>query len=211
MKALKHYLLIVCFCIISINIYCQENKKEITGEEWDKLIQLLSTEKWSDAEKLSLKYLNKFNDKDDSLADPAIVRYMYIRCVAARLAEKEYSPEKALDKVKDFTGKTIVTPPRTFRTEGIFNFYKLTDDKKALFLCASNKEKITIQAFETFEMADTTLLNDVSDLEGKDLRLGAFIKSIKTGGVTMPHFEIVFENAFLWNDDEDKSDDDENE
>jgi len=211
MKALKHYLLIVCFCIISINIYCQENKKEITGEEWGKLIQLLDNEKWSDAEKLSLKYLNKFNDKDDSLADPAIVRYMYIRCVAARLAEKEYSPEKALDKVKDFTGKTIVTPPRTFRTEGIFNFYKLTDDKKALFLCASNKEKITIQAFETFEMADTTLLNDVSDLEGKDLRLGAFIKSIKTGGVTMPHFEIVFENAFLWNDDEDKSDDDENE
>ncbi len=200
---------ITLLCLINLSIYSQESKKEITGEEWDKLIQLLSADKWNDAEKLSLKYLNKFNDKDDSLADPAIVRYMYIRCVAAKLGNKVYDKDEAVKKVAKFIGKPIITPPRTFNQECMFNCLRLTEDKKCMYSCSSNDLHTVIHDFERYEMADTTFLDDVSAIEGKDIRIAAFVKTIDAGGYAMPRLEIVFETAFVWDEGNAEGDDNE--
>ncbi len=169
--------------------------------DWDKIIELLANEKWAAAEKLSLNYLNQFDEKADSLAAPAILRYMYIRCIGAQLGEKEYSKEEAELKLRGFVGKTVLTPPKTFHQKCIFNCFQLSEDKDHFYSCSSNKAMTVIHIFETYIMNKPEILQHTDELEGENLRLGAIIKEIKTGGFTMPRLEITFQDAFIWDGD----------
>jgi hypothetical protein len=174
--------------------------QEITNDEWSSLITLLTKEQWTKAEKLSLKYLNKFSEKDDSLADPAILRYMYFRCIAAKLGEKLYDKEEALKKTKNLIGKTIITPPKDYIQKGLFNCLSISEDSLHLFSCSSNDDMTIIQAFETYIMADSNIIIKAKngEYQNKKLRLGAKIKSIEAGGMMMPRLEAIFEETFIW-------------
>jgi hypothetical protein len=201
MKTLKYFFLLTFLFLFQHQSYSQKNENKISEKEWDKIIQLLTKENWADAEKLSLKYLGKFSEKDDSLAEPAILRYMYIRCVAARLGEKEYSKEDAVKKTEPFIGKSIITPPKEFFKKCLFNCFQLSDDKKNFSSCASNTSMTVIQIFETYIPADTNLVKNTDSLENKQLRLAAFIKEIKAGGFAMLRLEIIFDRAFIWEEE----------
>jgi hypothetical protein len=155
-------------------------------------------EKWSAAEKLCLKFLDRYTYADDSLAEPAILRYMYLRCVGAKLGDKVYSKEEALQKVNNQISRPILTPPKPFYSNGMFNCFTLADNNTDFFSCASNNSMTVIQIFETYTLDDPTLINDTASLEGKNIRMGAFVKEIKAEGYSMPRLEIIFDRAFIW-------------
>jgi uncharacterized protein Smg (DUF494 family) len=58
-----------------------------------------------------------------------------------------------------------------------------------------------IQIFETYIPADTNLVKNTDSLENKQLRLAAFIKEIKAGGFAMLRLEIIFDRAFIWEEE----------
>ncbi|MCX6352930.1 MAG: hypothetical protein NTX03_13895 [Bacteroidetes bacterium] len=186
--------------IMTLPLYSQKNENKMSGGDWDKIIQLLTSEKWDDAEKTSLKFLNKFDKNDDSSSEPAILRYMYLSCVAAKVGEKIYSKEEGEKKAKKLIGKHIITPPREFNEKRIFNGFKLTEDKKSFWSCSSNNTMTIIRIFETYEMRDSNDTKNTFLLENKKIRLGATIKEVRSEGQTMPRLHITFENAFFWED-----------
>lgn len=188
-------LLFPCFTGVA-----QNRSNELTDQDWDKIIGYLSEEKWDKAENFTYKLLEKFSD-NDSLADPAILRYMYLRCVAAQLGEKKYSKEAALKKVKDLVGKPIITPPLEFKTDRIFNGLQLAEDSLSWFSCASNNSMTVIQCFEYYSFEDKEIIKNSALYEGKKLRIGAYIKEIEAEGYTMPRFRVVFEKAFIWSEE----------
>ena len=179
----------------------QQKENHISEKEWDTLIELLKTEKWDKVEKVSKEYLKRFEKESDTLADPAIVRYMYLRCVGAELGEKKITKEQSLKKVSNLIGKAIITPPKQFREKCVFNCLKLTEDNQNLSSCGSNNDNTIIQTFETYIMADPTVIKNRNQFENKDLRLGGYIKTIKAEGFAMPRLEVVFDNAFIWEEE----------
>jgi hypothetical protein len=203
MKLLKSLLIFTVCCFVHYNIISQNSEEKISDTEWDNLINLLIKENWSGAEKLSAQYLKKFSAKDDSPAQPAIVRYMYLTSVAAQLGEKQYCKEKALKKTRDLVGKTIITPTKEFLPNGIFNCFSLSSDSTCFFSCSSNEDMTVIQMFEKYEMADSNTLTKAlnSEYDNKKLRIGAVIKEINAGGYTMPRLELVFKDAFIWDEE----------
>lgn len=186
---------LLCASILMLGATAANAQYKIPEADWDKLAASLSKENWKSAEQISLGYLGRFKPKQDTTTEAAIVRYMYLRSVAARLAAKEYTPAVALAKVKGFTGKQVITPSLNFKAAGMFNFIKVSDDKKALFLCAANEAATQIHSFETYYLQDSTMMEQVSELEGQNIRLMGTIKTIKTGGMAMPHFEIALKNT----------------
>lgn len=196
---MKYFYVIIL--ILSINI-CNLNaqNQSVTDKEWNTLIQELQNEKWSSAEKLSLNYLKRFSENDDSTTAPAVLRYMYLRSVAAKLSEKQYSKEVTLKLVKKFTGKFIATPPKEFIPKGMFNCFTLNDDSTQLYSCSSNKNMTYIQIFEYYQMSHPEEIKSAKagEFNHKNLRIIARIKEIKAGGMAMPRLDIVFSDSFIW-------------
>lgn len=198
MKTFKVLLLTLFLSVLHISSFCQSNNPSVSNDEWNKLIEQLTNENWTKAEKLCLKYLGKFSEKNDTLDDAAIVRYMYVRCIGAKLGEKAYTKEQALKKLNKQIGKPIITPPKSFLANGMFNCFKVAENNKDLFSCSSNNQMTIIQIFETYELADTTIISNPTELEGKKIRVGGIIKIVEAGGMMMPRLDIIFEKAFVW-------------
>jgi hypothetical protein len=188
-------LLFSCFTGVA-----QKSSYELTDQDWDNIIGYLSQEKWNKAESVTHKLLEKFSDTD-TLADPAILRYMYLRCVAAQLGEKKYSKETALKKVKGLVGKPIITPPLEFKTDRIFNGLQLAEDSLSWYSCASNNTMTVIQCFEYYSFEDSDIVKNSALYNGKKLRIGAYIKEIEAEGYSMPRFRVVFEKSFIWSEE----------
>jgi hypothetical protein len=202
MKTFKALLLTLFLSVLQISTYCQNNNPSVSNDEWNKLIEQLTNENWTKAEKLCLKYLDKFSEKNDTLDDAAIVRYMYLRCIGAKLGEKTYTKEQALKKMNKQIGKPIITPPKSFLMNGMFNCFKVAENNKDLFSCSSNNQMTIIQIFETYKLADTTIISNPSELEGKKIRVGGIIKIVEAGGMMMPRLDIIIEKAFVWNSED---------
>ena len=189
----------VVFLLASTRVGAQPR---MSDSDWAAVIKPLSIEDWKSAEKISLSYLSKFKGGDDTSYAADIIRYMYIRCIGARLAAKEYTPQAALAKVKSFKGKSVITPSLQYKKDGIFNYVSKGDGKKEFFVCAANADGTAIFCFEHYNVDDTTIFDYADKLEGKKLKMLARIDNIKTGGVTMPHFDISFNNTDVSVDEE---------
>ena len=195
------------FVFVSIALFSpavsfgQSNEDKLTDQDWDKVIQLLMDEKWNKAEQQCQQYLKRFGKNDDSLAEPAILRYMYLRCIGAQLGEKTYSKKTALEKVKKLIGRPIITPPKEFHTDCVFNCLQLSDNKQNLSSCGSNGTNTIIQTFETYIMADPDITKHPELLENRSFRLGGIIKSIDAGGFVMPRLDVLFEDTFFWSEE----------
>ena len=198
MKRLTHLLILLIFCFNFSSAFCQSTEDLITENDWNKIIGYLSKEDWTNAEKLSLNYIKRYPAKSDSIAAPAILRYMYLRCVGAKLGEKQYSKEEALQKVKNMIGKPIITPPKPYYNECTFNCFQLSEEKNSLYSCSSNQAMTVIQIFENFFMEDEAVIKNADSLLNKNLRLAGIIKDIKAEGYAMPRLRIEFEKSFIW-------------
>ena len=60
-----------------------------------------------------------------------------------------------------------------------------------------------IQIFETYQMNDSIVIEKAKNgyYNNKKLRIGAKIKEIKAGGMVMPRLDILFEDAFIWEEE----------
>ena len=186
----------------AIFLSAQEEAGKVSDADWDKLIPHLQNEEWAKAEKICKDYLKRFTATDDSLAEPAILRYMYIKCVGARLGAKEYEKSKAEALVKDMVGKTIITPYRQFKEKCLFNCFNLSEEKDHLFATSSNNEATVIHCFEHYFLEEQDIIANPEGFEGKNLRIAGFVKSIAAGGSAMPRLDIEFEHCFIWDIEE---------
>lgn len=182
----------------SVCIAQDDDVSLISDAEWDKLIPYLVEEDFVNAEKVSGSFLNRFKGEDEMSDEAGIIRYMYLYSVGGLVGEKEITKEEAEKKLKGFEGKVIITPFNMYKKGGMFNYLNLSEDGKAWSKCIANDGATVIYAFETFEMEDKLLLENASNYEGKTMRLTALIKSIGTGGFTMPRLEITYSSTEIW-------------
>lgn len=198
------YIFMIAILLFPNQAFAQDEEILLSEDDWNTLIPYLANEKWEEAEKITLKYLDRYKkvQNTENNAQVAILRYMYIKCVGALLGDKKYNKEEVINKLEGFEGKTVITPFRTFNSKCMFNCVKLSDDGDSFFSTSSNNIATVIHTFETYQMEDKEVLKDVEKLEKKSIRLGGFIKTIKAEGFTMPRLEITFEKAFIWEKDE---------
>lgn len=114
---------VMLFMMCFTNVYAQEEQSVLTDAEWEKLFPYLDKEDWKEVEKLTSGYLKKFTGDNENGDEAAIVRYMYLSGIGGQLGDKVISKDEALKKVNVLIGKNIITPPRTFRDKGMFNFF----------------------------------------------------------------------------------------
>lgn len=198
MQLLKNVLIFSLLCFSSLTIAAQDEADKMPEKDWETLIMHLQNEEWAAAETFTEICLKRFTPGEDSLATPAILRYMYFRCIGARLGAKEYDKEEAEKKTKDLIGKPMITPEKPFYKECLFNCFHLTDDKKNFYSCASNNEMTIIHAFETYILGDPEILESIDELEGKSIRLAGIVSEIKAGGFAMPRLDVTFDGVFIW-------------
>ena len=197
MKTLLTPLLLFTALLFAPTVFAQD-KDLLTEADWNKLIPYLSQEKWADAEKLTRKYLNIFKG-DAIMSDEAgIVRYMYLKSVAAQVGDKIIDKEAGIKKLKGLEGKNIITPLMIFKNDGMFNYLKLSEEGDNWFQCSANSEATNIHMFETYQMSDKNLITNAKAYEGKKVRLSAIIKSITANGFTMPRFDVVYSATEIW-------------
>ena len=195
---MKKLALFIIALIGYVGVYSQQAEYHLSQKDWNDIIVVLTAEKWGEAEKLSAKFMKKFND--DNSDDAAILRYMYIRSVSAQLGDHKYSKAAALKKVNGMVGKLMITPPREFNPKRMFNGLKVSEDGDSFITCSSNSDMTVIHCFEYYFFKDPSIVKSPENYTGKSLRLAAYIKSIDAAGDSMPRFEINLENAFIWDE-----------
>lgn len=197
MRFLKAIVLITI--LLSASSVSSQETNLLTKADWNILLPAINTGKWDDAEKISLEILNRFKGKNEMSGEAGIIRYMYIRCIAAQIGEKVYEKEEGLKKLKGFEGKNIVTPPIMFKANGIFNYLSLPKEGEVTVWrhCCTNNDATVIYTLEAYEPKDLNLIKESGKYEGKYLRLGAIIKEINAGGSEMPRLEIIYNEMFI--------------
>mgnify|MGYP000855908383 CR=1 FL=1 len=182
----------------SSTAFCQENNL-LTKEDWNTILPAINNSKWEEAEKITFEILNRFKSENEMSDEAGIIRYMYIRCIAAQIGEKIYEKEEGLKKLNGFEGKNIITPPIMFKAKGMFNYFSLPSegDAQVWRQCCTNKNATVLYSFEAYEPKDISLIKDSNKYEGKYLRLSAVIKEINVGGSAMPRLDIVFKDMVI--------------
>lgn len=191
---------IMLFMMCFTNVFGQSTETVLTDAEWGKLFPHLEKEEWAEVEKLTFDYLNKFKAENEDSDEAAIVRYMYLSSVGGRLGDRDIDKEEAIKKVEGLKGKHIITPGRSFRKDGMFNFFRYNEESKRWSKCFSNLDRTTIYAFEYFSMTDSETLNAdfMARVEGKIIRLKGKVNDITAQGSAMPRLQINYSEAEIW-------------
>lgn len=170
--------------------------KELTTQDWDRLISALVNNDWQTSGRLSEQYLKLYNKKDPG-GEAARLRYMYIYSIAGQMGERTIDRKEGLKKVRKFIGLRVEMPSHPIQPskDCIFNcFWPLDDDKTKIFTSAANKEGTFIHAFETFERPKGL---DVENNRGKTLRLGGTLANIELRGQFLAAFGIEVKDCYF--------------
>ncbi|MES2487822.1 MAG: hypothetical protein V4581_17980 [Bacteroidota bacterium] len=190
---------VVLFTALLFAPFCHAQKENIlTEEDWNSIIPYLIEEDWVNAEKISGALLKRFKGEDEMLDEAGIIRYMYINSIGGLVGNKDIEKDEALKRLKGFEGKVIVTPFNAYKKGGMFNYLTISEDGKNWSKCVANESATVIHIFETFEMDDKLLIDNAAKYEGKNMRMIALIKEIKTGGFAMPRLEITYKSSEIW-------------
>jgi len=198
MKSLLKLFLLLFLITFTNTLLAQNVKPLVSEEDWNKIIPFLSEEQWDNAEKLAHAYLDRFKGKEKMTDEAGIVRYMYLKSVAALLGNKTIDKETALKKLKGFEGQNIITPFIIFKKDGMFNYLTISEEGDNWFQCSANNDATEIHMFETFQMSDRNLLSNPEASEGKKYRLMATIKSIEANGFAMPRLDLLYSTTEIW-------------
>ena len=178
--------------------HCTRAQGVITQSEWGSVIKLLEAENWRASEKLTLTLLKSIKPGGDTSYDAANLRYMYLVSVAGQLAHKDIDKAIALKKCKVITGKVIITPGRTIKHDGMFNYFKPDVDSGEISCCTANNIATEIQIFESYKMSNNKDVPEAAKLEGKTLRIKARVIKIEAEGFTMPRLKILFADGYFY-------------
>lgn len=191
---------IMFFMLFATNVFSQNTQPVLTDAEWETLFPYLEKEDWGEVDKITSGYLKKFTKENENGNEAAIVRYMYLSAVGGQLGDISIDKDEAMKKVKDLKGKNIITPPRTFRKGGMFNFFSYNEDEKKWSKCFSNRDKTSIYFFEYFDMADPAAIREdfMVKMEGKALQLKGKVNEIKAEGYAMPRLRIEYSGVVVW-------------
>lgn len=199
-------ILAVALCVFSANsITAQENApnvpdftvKAINRTEWNTVVTQLKEEKWQDAEKSVLAYMEKAKS-DYKKEDAAVLRYMLINAVAGQLATGFIDNAEALKKLKVIEGQQVITPTVTFKANGILNYMLLADDGMAWVKTTTNAGKDMIVLKETYKVAFLSMLQESARYDNRNFRMRAIVKSFTASNVAHPSLSVVYNDAEIY-------------
>lgn len=182
----------------SFSIYCQE-QSPTTDKEWNDLIEYLSKEDYKQAVKLVKPMLDKSVKAKIENDEPAILRYIYITCVASLMNSREYSKDEALKIVKDYEGEFLIMPGRDIITKNCnFNCIKMDEEKEnTIFVTSANNNGTEIFSFERYEIEKGITAEELEKDEGKIATVVGKLESIEVEGFAFPRFRISVKAAMI--------------
>lgn len=173
-------------------------RPEIYKKEWTDLGNLLKEEKWPEADKLAVSYMQRVANDTHRKDDAAILNYMLLAAVSGELANGQIDNATALKKLKQLEGKRFITPTVTFKTKGILNLLLLSADGKSWIKCTTNKQADVIQMTELYEVAYPEMLQNTEKYDNRNFRLSGIIKTISADSPAKPRLDITFSGTEIW-------------
>jgi hypothetical protein len=178
--------LITNFC------FCQEKKSNTFDDNYNLLIENLSNENWTKAEKLAKELLDIAEPIDSMQTQKQVLRYIYIYSTAGLLNEKKLTQKEALKKVKFLQSKEMIMPAHPFNSTCYVNCTHLNDDDlNAFFTGVNNAAGTEIFSFEEVKI-ENGIKEPQSELEGKYITLKGELNEIAVEGNIFPRFKLKF-------------------
>lgn len=186
---MKKYLLIICLLFCSVLSYSQ---KFSFKDEYNSLIDSLSSENWAASEKLCNKLLSYGEPIDSLQYEVMVLRYVYIYSVAGLMNDNKLSQNGALNRVKHLKGKEMIMPTHPFKRNCYVNCTNLLTDKpNTFFTTVNNSDGTKIFSFE-YVTVETGVNESAAQLEGKLVTLKGILDSISVEGNLYPRFKLLF-------------------
>jgi len=143
----KRARLIALALLLSVTVCLGETQDQ--GNEYDRILQLISNEDWKAASDAAVSYLAKIGTSEDLQAR---LRYIIIYTTAGAVSTGAFEFEVLDQRVKGFVGKSVTLPYRPVVTDacpGGMNAICISDPHATSFMViAANKTSVTIHAFE---------------------------------------------------------------
>lgn len=199
-------ILAVALCTLSASsVTAQENTpnvpdftvKAINRTEWNTVVTQLKEEKWQEAEKSVLAYMER-TKSEHKKEDAAVLRYMFINAVAGQLANGQINNVEALKKLKPLEGQQVITPTVTFKAKGILNYMLLADDGMAWVKTTTNADKDMIILKETYKTAFLSMLQNSGRYDNRNFRMRATVKAFSAGNAAHPSLSVIYNDAEIY-------------
>lgn len=184
-------ILLITFLITNL-CFGQKNDAEKFEENYNLLIENLSSENWTKSEKLAKELLETVEPIDSMQTEKRILRYIYIYSTAGLLNEKKITKNEALEKVKFLQSKEMIMPTHPFNSKCYINCTHLNEDEaNTFFTGVNNAEGTQIFSFEYVKI-ESGIKESQSELEGKYITLKGELNEISVEGNMLPRFKLKF-------------------
>jgi hypothetical protein len=145
----KRTRLIALVLLLSVTLCRAETAAEEQGDEYDRILQLVSSEEWKAASDAATSFLAKTDVPEDLRA---LLRYLIIYTTAGAVSTGALEFDVLDQRLKGFAGKSVTLPYRPVVNgdcSGRMNAICISDPHATSFMViAADKTKTTIYAFE---------------------------------------------------------------
>jgi hypothetical protein len=173
----------------------QKNDAIKFEDNYNLLMENLSSENWTKSEKLTKELLDYVEPIDSMQTEKKVLRYIYIYATAGLLNEKKLTKNEALNKVKFLQSKEMIMPTHPFNSKCYVNCTNLNEDETNTFFTGVNNAKGTqIFSFEYVKI-ENGIKEPKSELEGKNITLKGELNEITVEGNMLPRFRLKFING----------------
>jgi hypothetical protein len=184
---------VLTILLFSISVYCSAQKINF-ADDYDRLMNQLEKENWSDAESNCKSLLSYAESTDSMEMEQMVLRYIYIYTNAGLLNEQKITKETALKKIKYLKGKVMVMPSHPFNSKCYVNCTHLAEEPNTFFSGVNNSSGTQIFSFEYVRMKDK-IEDSIDVLEGKYITLKGELAEIAVEGNILPRFRLMFING----------------
>lgn len=188
-------LLLLLFFVFPQFVFCVDRNNSNFDAEYNKLLELLSKEKWTKTESLSRKLIDDTEGNDSLNQAHQVLNYIYIYSVAGMMNERKITQEEALQKVQFLKSKRMQMPAHPYLADSYVNCTKINEEyKNEFFTGVNNPEGTQIFSFEYVEIKDG-IKDSPKDLEGKMIVQIGDLTDIAVEGYAYPRFKLHFKNG----------------
>jgi len=152
-KRARQLALVALLLSVPLTLCRGETATEDQGNEYDRILQLVSNEDWKAASDAASSYLAKIGTSEDLQAR---LRYIIIYTTAGAVSTGASEFDVLDERVKGFVGKSVTLPYRPVvngECPGGMNTICISDPHATSFMVvAANKTSTTIHAFEYMKL-----------------------------------------------------------
>jgi hypothetical protein len=135
------FLFLVTFFITNV-CFGQKIDGIFFEDNYNLLMENLSSENWSRSEELTQKLLESVEPIDSMQTEKRVLRYIYLYSIAGLLNENNLTKDDTLKKVKFLKSKEMIMPSHPFNSKCYVNCAQFVEDKANTFFTGVNNAKV---------------------------------------------------------------------